>query len=296
MVQVSPRVSGNGGGMFRFLFRAKSRRWFAFLLVVFSIAQVCNPYYMSMFKSSDSVTKSNRVAKESKEIMRTMLFITTHMSEQHSWFLETCWPAALRNSLLLNTTDVFVYLNPEHNRRQDALDILQETFKDQNIKIHVARDTGDRQSGAMAALTEATRRGWFQGYDWVIRVNPDVIIRNDTFLLNAMENDPDATGLLINCRGKNKRPKIHTDFFAIKPEVLPPNAFLNATGRDAEDSFTNDIYDAILKRGKHRLIPGAHSPDTACRAGRKRDMVTTPIVHFHPDLDVLLGAECPIPF
>jgi len=32
--------------------------------------------------------------------------------------------------------------------------------------------------GVMSALrTGATREGWFSGYDWVIRVNPDVIIR-----------------------------------------------------------------------------------------------------------------------
>ena len=202
-----------------------------------------------------------------------MLFVTTHMSLQRIWHLKSCWPPALQNSVLLNTADVVVYLNPEEKERKEAMNILKHTFRDQNLTIHVHGETEERQSGAMAALSDATREGWFSGYDWVIRVNPDVIIRDDTFMLDAMQNDPNATGLLINCRKttNTRIPKIHTDFFAIKPEVLPSDAFLNPTGRDAEDSFTNDIREAILNKGNQRWIPGAASPDTACRAGRKEE-------------------------
>ena len=230
--------------------------------------------------------------------LKVMLFVTTHMSSQHIWHLKSCWPPALQNSVLLNTADVTVYLNPEEKERKEAMNILKHTFRDQNLTIHVHGETEERQSGAMAALSDATREGWFSGYDWVIRVNPDVIIRDDTFILNAMQNDPNATGLLINCRKttNTRIPKIHTDFFAIKPEVLPSDAFLNPTGRDAEDSFTNDIRETILNKGNQRWIPGAASPDTACRAGRKRKMEETPIVHFHPDGGLMSHFTCPIPF
>jgi len=201
--------------------------------------------------------------------------------------------------VLLNTADVVVYLNPEEKEREEAMSILKHTFRDQDLTIHVHGKAEERQSGAMAALSDATREGWFSGYDWVIRVNPDVIIRDDTFMLNAMQNDPDATGLLINCSlnsTKTSEFKIHTDFFAFKPEVLPSDVFLNPTGRDAEDSFTNDIHEAILNKGNQRWIPGAASPDTACRAGRKRKFNETPISHFHPSGGLMRHFTCPIPF
>ena len=35
-----------------------------------------------------------------------------------------------------------------------------------------------RQTGAMLGLDTAEREGWWSGYDWVIRLNPDVIVRN----------------------------------------------------------------------------------------------------------------------
>ena len=228
-----------------------------------------------------------------------MLFVTTHMSVQHIWHLKSCWPPALQNSVLFNTADVTVYLNPLEKERKEAMNILKHTFRDQNLTIHV-RDNPGYQEGAMAALSDATREGWFSGYDWVIRVNPDVIIRDD----------PNATGLLINCRNStNTRiAKINTDFFAIKPELLPSDAFLNptrTTGRDAEDSFTNDSREAILNKGNQQWIPGATSPDTACRAGRKRKFNESPIVHFHPEEEfvtwikrawMLTTFTCPIPF
>jgi hypothetical protein len=222
-----------------------------------------------------------------------MLYITTHMSSLHIWFLKSCWPPALQNSLLLKTSDVVVYLNPKEEEREEAMNILRHTFRDQNLTIHV-RDNPGYQAGAMSALTEASREGWFSGYDWVIRVNPDVIIRDDSFMLDAMQNDPNATGLLIDCRSSEETPHIHTDFFAVKPKVLPSDAFLNPNLNDsAEMSFTNNIREAILEKGGHRWIPGAAPKDSICRAGWKRTVKETHVIHDHP---VMEGFTCPIPF
>ena len=224
-----------------------------------------------------------------------MLFVTTHMSSQHIWHLKSCWPPALQNSVLLNTADVIVYLNPKEEERKEAMNILKHTFRDQNLTIHV-RDNPGYQEGAMAALSDATREGWFSGYDWVIRVNPDVIIRDDTFMVDVMENDPNATGLLINCRSPTRPPIIHTDFFAIKPGVLPSGAFLNPTNPNAERAFTNDISEAILNKGNQRWIPGAHPANAICRAGFDRKMEETHVIHFHPEEELMKDFTCPIPF
>jgi hypothetical protein len=235
--------------------------------------------------------------------LKVMLFVTTQMSLQHIWFLKSCWPPALQNSVLLNTADVVAYLNPNKEERKEAMDILKHTFRDQNLTIHV-RDNPGYQEGAMAALKDATREGWFSGYDWVIRVNPDVIIRNDTFIVDVMQNDPNATGLLINCLNftNTNDLKIHTDFFAIKPGVLPSGAFLNPAFPNAERSFTNDIREAILNKGNHRWIPGAHPVDEGiCRAGYdyydSRKMEETHVIHFHQEEELMANNfTCPIPF
>jgi hypothetical protein len=235
--------------------------------------------------------------------LKVMLFVTTHMSSQHIWHLKSCWPPALQNSVLLNTADAVVYLNPKEEERKEAMNILKHTFRDQNLTIHV-RDNPGYQEGAMAALSDATREGWFSGYDWVIRVNPDVIIRDDTFMVDVMENDPNATGLLINCSNftnSTEDLKIHTDFFAIKPGVLPSGAFLNPTSPNAERTFTNDISEAILNKGNHRWIPGAHPVDEGiCRAGydyyESRKMEEIPVIHFHPEEELMREFTCPIPF
>ena len=44
------------------------------------------------------------------------------------------------------------------------------------------------------------RQGWFDSYDWVIRVNPDVIIYDERPLL-ALMRQPRTEGVFANCGG-----------------------------------------------------------------------------------------------
>ena len=187
--------------------------------------------------------------------LKVMLYVTTHMSPQHIWYLKSCWFPALQNSLLLCSSDVVAYLNPANDTLQEeAKKLLKGTFQNQKITIHDHINPG-KEAGAKAALEDAAKEGWFKGYDWVIWLNPDVIIRNDTYILDVMQNDLNATAILINCAHFNpQKPKVHTDFFAIKPGVLAPNTFINSTIGNAELSFTNDISADIMNKGNHRWI------------------------------------------
>ena len=243
--------------------------------------------------------------------LKILLFITTHMSEQHIWFLKACWPAALKHSSLLRSSDIAVYLNPPREERMSAIELLQQTFPNQPLAVHVDDPASrqcdtlnwncNRQAGAIAALSDAARAGWFSGYDWIIRVNPDVIIRNDTWMLETMRSEPNVTGLLINCRNSTTSFNIHTDFFAIKTEALPADAFTTTVNDregtpNAEYSFTRDIMNTVLKKGNMRWIPGAQPPDPVCRAGWKRDPTTTDVIHYHPAKKLMKDLTCPIPF
>lgn len=250
--------------------------------------------------------------EQNNKFGRILLYLTTHMSETHFWYLQACWPQVLLHSSLLRNADVMVYLSASESVRERAIQQLNDTFQEQNLKIHAVDNPG-WQEGSMAALYDATRNKWFAGYDWVIRLNPDVIVRNDTFLVETITNDTNATALLANCKPEKymwgrhsvlkfllswEGPLIQTDFFALKPSVLPPNAFLNLSHEIAEISFTTDIRESILDKGGHRFIPGA-GPVTGvvCRLGHGRALDESPIVHHHFE-----GGEennithCPISF
>jgi hypothetical protein len=236
---------------------------------------------------------------------KVLLFVTTHMPPWHIWNLKSCWPAAMRHSLLLRSADVLVHLS--YDQEADIRDnemklkyqknLLNQTFRDQKLTIHTTTNEG-YQEGAMKALSDASSHGWFEDYDWVIRLNPDVILRNETYLINIMENDPNATGIFVNCIHSNERPMVHTDFFAIKPSVLPKDAFLKPATNHAERSFTHAIQRQILDKKGQRWIQDARPERNICRSGYLKSFVESPVIHLHPlDFQIdLTNFTCPIPF
>ncbi|KAL7535491.1 hypothetical protein ACHAWF_005184 [Thalassiosira exigua] len=234
---------------------------------------------------------------ESNSLPRVLLFVTTHMSGDHIWFLKSCWPKALSNSLLLRNADIAVYLNSGPQKRYGAIQLLNNTFIGQNLTVHV-RKFASKQKGAMMALSHAMLLHWFDDYDWVIRLNPDVIVRNDAFLVDTIQNDHSATALLINCDDTFNKTRAHTDFFAIKPSVLSREAFLLPSAGNAEIAFTNDINETILAKEGHRWIPNANPLTSQCRAADGREMHEAPILHLNFDVHPrnLTNTTCHIPF
>merc|ERR1719277_1945484 len=55
-----------------------------------------------------------------------------------------------------------------------------------------------KQSGAMYALYVPLEQNWFDGYSWVIRINPDVYPLNVEPMFSMM-HDPDLNAILANC-------------------------------------------------------------------------------------------------
>jgi len=71
---------------------------------------------------------------------------------------------------------------------------------------------------------------WFDGYDWVIRLNPDVLIRRDTWLLQQLHNTS-VDGIFIDWRyhyrsGRFKGNRVFTDFFAFRPTAANGTALV----------------------------------------------------------------------
>ena len=290
--------------------------------------------------ASSSSSSSNHVNYDYQYFdFRPVLYITTHMSDAHIWYLDTCWLLAMSHSQLLAHADVMVYVTytedddddddmnatltnttddggaaantntDRRNNRRQIIQILRNTFQHQSLTIHLRPNPG-YEAGALSAMKDAMSSQWFTGYDWLIRLNPDVILRNETFILNTMLYDVNATGILINCDSQKPLSIIHTDFFALKPSALPHWAFGNVSmdgeGASVEGHFADDIREAILDKGHYRWVPGSEPTWHTCRAGFGRRMEDADVVHHHlgkdlsrpwakmPKLDH--RKECPVPF
>lgn len=245
---------------------------------------------------------------------RVLLYVTTHMSNRHFWYLQTCWPEALRRSALLRGADVAVYATPQPEQRRQTVEALDGAFPDQALTVHVRDEekVGSelvlKHNGAMSAMSYALERGLFEGYDWIVRVNPDVLVRDDTFLVDTMLHDRTASAMLIDCMRNinDQRIQIHTDFFMVRPSVLNANRPINNPKKNAEMLFTEHLRgdNSVLSNPKGlRWIPGADHEGPCCRAGFGKPMNETPITHVHEvqsakgiKSDIVWLDKCPIPF
>lgn len=219
-----------------------------------------------------------------------LLYVTTHLSQQHRAFLETCWPVLSRHSILVQESHVLVFVTKDQMKKNnnnnnssiaDGDDAAAAPFDDdsiieqennmirqafshsQSVNIHRHPTNPGLQAGAVLAMTEAFDKGWFQDYDWVIRLNPDVIVRDDSKLLAYMNvqsnttattsatttatssNSSSVQGIFVDCHARVKKlggvqdgeshrtdfQKIHTDFFAFRPM-----AFLRESSTSAADT------------------------------------------------------------
>ena len=80
----------------------------------------------------------------------------------------------------------------------------------------------------MASVVVAARKGWFEGYAWIIRANADVRFEDTSFLTAAMRT---STAVLERCCPRdNERLQAHdaicTDFFAARPSEMNHSAWL----------------------------------------------------------------------
>ena len=170
-------------------------------------------------------------------MLRTLLYVTTHLSEWHTSGLRCLWPAAARRARLLRDADVVVFNSgrPATAAQLAAVAAAFPRYNNRSVEIFSAEATRQvhrkaftlgstkKQMGAILALSEAEARGWFDGYDWVVRLNPDVIVSEDRFLRTHMARDGIDAVLAFCGRSSPSRTtsRVHTDFMAWRPATLP---------------------------------------------------------------------------
>ena len=213
--------------------------------------------------------------------MKILLFLTTHLSKGHERALREIWTGLVKSSDLLSNADVLVH---HSNTLPDLTDLLKGIFPARNVTAVQAKNEG-YQEGAIRALADAIEQQWFETYDWVVRVNPDVIIRNDTWIVSQML-DPDVRGILVDChdgllnRSGNRRNKAHTDFFAVRPEYMVNRSEALKRGLDkitnAANHFTAAVEDA-WSTGHAAILPDNDLNRGFCRV--RGD--SSSVVHNH---------------
>ena len=158
-----------------------------------------------------------------------LLFVTTHLTPLHLRFLETCWPSATRASPFIQSADVLVFVTGElDDAKRRVLDIAFPPWTNRSI-IHTTLPNAGYNRGAMDALAQADAHGWFSNYDWVVRLNADVIIRDDRFL-SAIVARHDVDAVFVDCYAGQQPDKVHiqTDFIMFRPnKVLHGGAFVS---------------------------------------------------------------------
>jgi hypothetical protein len=224
-----------------------------------------------------------------------LLYITSHLSQSHEEFLHRCWPYVLSNSKLVQMADVKVFLNGDLERQSADAAVFRYVFREKvrqnKFSMHQVENTG-YQEGAIAAMSTGHKSGWFEGYDWVVRVNPDVIIRNDTWILETiMSSDiENVSGIFVDCDGYCKKKthcdpglrfRIHSDFTVFKPSALSPNLFWNES--DNAEYMNRIAFLSIVEQGQDRwLVDSVPDIRRRCRLSTRDDASVT---HFGEKTD-----------
>lgn len=253
----------------------------AFLLT-FSIAG-----HQRCLAISSQSSNNQRLTRQHRDVL---LYVTTQLSETHIRLLKICWPALLAQSSLYRNADVTMLVTHDVQSHIN-MTFLNQVFHKSNFRIHFRPNPG-HQEGAMLAMSEAFDQGWFDGYDWVIRVNPDVLIRNETALLLRMQ-DPNIDGIFVDCYdsycppgpGCNKARYVQTDFLAFRPGAMDKHAFKNASHHVSAELQATQVFSAIVNNRKDSWLSEAGPMKESCRVDGKN----SPVLHTH-DMDRLWPA------
>jgi len=230
-----------------------------------------------MHSTQHTLVADASLAAATVEDLRVALFITTHLSAEHEQFLVECWPSVMSRSWLLQHAEVIFFTS-----RSPPEGLLQRAFPGKIVRVKHYINSG-YEEGAMLAMEMATKGRWFDGYDWVIRVNPDVLILDDDYLIkNMLDNNvagifADCTDRANTCDKKCEKSRINTDFFAARGSAVGPAWFTELPKQfDNAENQATAAFQSIVQRGQDRWIKGTEQKNL-CRVRGSG----VPVLHDH---------------
>eukprot|EP00542_Grammatophora_oceanica_P002572 CAMPEP_0194070892 /NCGR_PEP_ID=MMETSP0009_2-20130614/88416_1 /TAXON_ID=210454 /ORGANISM="Grammatophora oceanica, Strain CCMP 410" /LENGTH=203 /DNA_ID=CAMNT_0038724179 /DNA_START=55 /DNA_END=666 /DNA_ORIENTATION=- len=139
----------------------------------------------------------------------------------------------IRHSALLRESDVLIYATPDNtsDAQIDAYKSMVDTHiyppnRSSDLKWIIQSNPG-HHAGAIQAMVDGYKHNYFAGYDWVIRLNADVLIQNETWI-RTMMHDSQVEGIFASCRKFHCEGERHctsgrtvmTDFTIWRPHAL----------------------------------------------------------------------------
>ncbi|CAE7338935.1 unnamed protein product [Symbiodinium necroappetens] len=202
--------------------------------------------------------------------LRVGIFMTTHWSTLHQQFMP-CWETARQQLTLVRNADLILYTSGNIGSK----DLEKLGFGNLTIKHYkqAKYEEGAIQATIDAFGSKGQQEKWFDRYDWVVRLNPDVLIMDDNWLLETMGNSS-VDAIFVDCVGQ-----INTDFFAVRPHVIQANLADSCTSgpgdTNAETHFTC-VVSTIISSGRYVWVKGAQNIGGCRVAGAE-----SPVVHEH---------------
>jgi len=253
-----------------------------------SLAEKARPFTAAVRNFTINSTNEQQRRRQQQRIA---IYMTTHLSAQHIEFLQKCWRAAFQRLPLLQQADLLVYANHDNPNLHKYAHLFYD-LGFANVKMYPYNKLNQYQKGAIVAMLDPflAKNRWFQDYDWIIRLNPDVLIRRDQWLLETM-NNPSIDGIFIDWsyNSATDQKALQTDFYAFRPQAVNvKNLFLMYQIQKrrffhAEPHLYPGFQD-IIERGRVAWLPNAERKgDWARVLGTKSD-----VVHVHD-----LVQECP---
>lgn len=232
---------------------------------------------VTMLRTPIGIEKTPKTEKTQKKYL---IYITTHMSEEHKSFFKQCWPGILSQKLF-DDSDIRIFTT-------ESPPWLYNIFNN-NVIVSKYSNPG-YQAGANLAMREMVKHQWYEGYEWVIRVNPDVIIRDDKWILKTLDNT-NIDGIFADCIDKGcttshcVQNHPHADFFALRTSALKKMSFANIQ-KCAECIFFEETR-PIINGGKDAWLidSGPHTGECRVRGTH------SPVIHEHSYLQSCKGAD-----
>ncbi len=254
------------------------------------------------WSTGDPGNEPQRLHNASLGNLKVLLFITTIFSDNHVTFFSCCWPKLMKQSKLLPNVHVMIFANNNTAIPSSHIESVETLFRGNpsyqlkyapENELKAIEEQGHKpnrfQYGANLGPKLGFQFGWFENYDWVIRINPDVLIRNSTWLLQTML-DRNVEGIFANCNGIHNR--IHTDFFAVRPKSLrtyhddndfpfshmelePWSAPVNSSRKHYynHEGTAYKYFFPMVEANKHRYLEDADDSNGRCRVRGDRSSV-----------------------
>jgi len=182
-----------------------------------------------------------------------LLYFTTYNSARQFRYFD-CWKKIFENDSFLRDMDVIFYFGDtvESEKFNDKF----QSFPNKKKTFIKSRNPG-YQKGAILAFRYGFQHELFKSYDWVIRMNLDVLIYNSSTLQKMMQNRT-SCGIFANCNRKmceNRciHSRIQSDFTVFRPKCLNNTEVLRLNHLNAEQQVT-DIFKKVVFDGKDQWI------------------------------------------